>query len=356
MKIGVAFAMAAMGLTAMSVAQGQSSVEGSAGSRSNTAVSADGERQAQVSQAAGGSGAMRTEPRAVTFDEGAELKARLTRRLDARRAEPGDEVHAELIEDVEANGEVVLEKGTRLVGRVTEARPYGRAEGNAAAAAESQLGVVFDKAVIGRDREIPINATIQALAAADSQLQAVAQPAHSGASPAQSSAAGGSTHGAIASAARGSGGLLGGAGGIVSGGAGAAGSLGGAVGSAGTRAGSGISGTAAAAGTIHRSGNAVGGPDSAGRLRSGSRGVFGLEGVDLVARSASNVGAAGNAGAASPGAAAARAAGRVNAAGNANAAGATVITSASGNVRLDSGTRMLLVAHGGAAASASASR
>ena len=70
------------------------------------------------------------------------------------------------------------------------------------------------------------------------------------------------------------------------------------------------SGVRTSAGALAKSSGAVGGLDASGRLASGSRGVFGLKGVDI-----------------SP----------------AGGAQGSVLTSSTGNVRLDRGTRMLLV-------------
>jgi hypothetical protein len=355
MKIGViTLLVAAMGLTFTGVARSQPDAEGSVRAQSSTEVGAD-RGGAAVSQASEASA--QTAPGTLTFEEGTELNAELTRRVDARRARPGDEVRAEVTEDVESNGEVVLERGTRLIGRVTDARPHG----GAGAAAESRLAIVFEKAIVGRDREVPIHATIHALAAAEGEMQAAGGRAVSGAGPeARQSARGfGSVSGgAIAGGGPASGGVIGGAGsvvgsagGVVSGNAGAVGTVGDRV---GTTAG-GVRGAAGATTAVYQSSNAVGGPDAAGRLGAGSRGVFGIDGLEIVSRGAAGAGAATRTGA-GQGNTVAGAAGAAGAGSRADAAGATIIASASGNVRLDSGTRMLLVASGSASGSASVSR
>lgn len=360
MKIGVALITAALGLAVTGIAQSQSNVEGSARERVNAGVASDGTpgaaaaRASQAGQAAGGA---QSQSGTLMFEEGSELNAELTRRIDAGRAEPGDEVRARVTEDVESGGRVVLEKGTRLYGRVVEAQAYdaaaAEAGGNAAAEARSQLAIVFEKAVVGRGQEIPMHATIQALAAAEGEMQSAGELAGSGARASQSGRAFGS--------ASGGGGLVGGAGGVVGGGVGAVGSLGGGVGGrAGSAsgvaggavagAGSRVGGTVAGAGgAIYQSAGAVGGLDAAGRLGAGSRGVFGLDGLNIVSRGAANAAAVGSTDAGRTVAAA-------RGAGSASAAGATIVTSASGNVRLDSGTRMLLVVSGSASGSASVSR
>src|SRR5207302_3778606 len=107
------------------------------------------------------------------------------------------------------------------------------------------------------------------------------------------------------SARGGGGGLVRGTGGSVAGGLGAAGGLAG-------RVGNGVSGTAGgmAGATLHSAG-AIGGVSSSGMLMSGSRGVFGINGLEFASSSAGS-------------------------------AEGSVITSSTRNVRLDGGTRMLL--------------
>ena len=60
----------------------------------------------------------------------------------------------------------MLKKGTHLVGHVTQAQ--ARANGQT----QSQLGIVFDHAVLKNGQEVPFNASIQALASAQSAAAA----------------------------------------------------------------------------------------------------------------------------------------------------------------------------------------
>jgi len=228
MKIGVTLITTAMALTLAGVARSQPDAEGSVQGGSRTEARADREGAA-VSQASEGSASARTAPGTLTFKDGTEFNAELTRRIDAGRARPGDEVRAELTEDVEANGKVVLERGTRLIGRVTAARPHG----GAGAAAESRLEMVFEKAIVGRGQEVPIHATIHALAAAEGEMQAAGGRAISSAGPDTRQSArgfGSVSGGAIAGGGPASGGVIGGVGGVVSGNTGPIGSVGGVVG------------------------------------------------------------------------------------------------------------------------------
>jgi len=99
--------------------------------------------------------------------QGAEMNATLTQSIDARKAKPGDAVSATLTEDVRANGRLLLLRGTTLVGRVTEAQARTRRADSGDAPGDSRLGIEFETAVLRDGQEVPINATIQAVAAAE---------------------------------------------------------------------------------------------------------------------------------------------------------------------------------------------
>jgi hypothetical protein len=315
MKTATLVLSAAVALSTGAPAQQSTSVEGSAKSQSQTSVSAD-RGGAGVSHAGTTSGGVAAEGPAAQSGSGdlaggTELNAALRKPVDARRAKPGDEVRATATEDVEADGEVVIRKGSTLIGRVTAARPRGRAPGSADHA-ESHLAIVFDKAVLGDGREVPLDATVQALAAARSSAAAEMGNARSaaagraGAVGSGRASGGGAAGGGLLGGVAGRGAVLGGAASAI-GGAGSA--LGGVTSGAGaaTRA-----GTRVTDGALRASAGAVGGLDAAGGLESGSKGVFGLQDVSIASATAGS-------------------------------AEGALITSTARNVRLDGGTRMLLV-------------
>lgn len=102
-----------------------------------------------------------------SLSNGAQLKAELTKSLDAKKAKTGDEITAKLTQDVKVNGNVVLQKGSKLVGHVTEAQARTK-EG------ESKLGVVFDKAISKNGQEMAFNGVIISFSApVDSQTTAL---------------------------------------------------------------------------------------------------------------------------------------------------------------------------------------
>jgi hypothetical protein len=100
-----------------------------------------------------------TAPKAsVVVPPGTTVLVELTKPLDAHKAKPGDEVAAKVTEDVKSDGKVVLPKGSRVVGKVTQAQ--GRAKGQD----ESVLGLVFDSAILKDGTQVPISFAIQAVA------------------------------------------------------------------------------------------------------------------------------------------------------------------------------------------------
>jgi hypothetical protein len=297
----------------------QTTVRGNGAAESRTSVSAD-RSGADVASDSSGQGAIAAERGSqggsAALAGTSEMNATLERSVDARRAKPGDDVVAKTNETFTTENGTTIPRGTKLMGRVTEARPHTRGEG--AAQSASRLGIVFDRAVLKDGREVPMQATIQAVAAAQSNAQSeLGSASHDAGAFGAARAAGG--------AGGGLGGAIGGLGGGVGAVGGAAGKAGAAVGSA-TRlpraaGGAATSGAASAAAqgvaALGSSAGAVGGLQSSGQWLAGSRGAFGLGDLHFASATASS-------------------------------AQGSVITSASRNVRLDSGTQLLLVSGAGA--------
>lgn len=290
-----------LALSSAALAQQSTGVQGSVSGNASASASAD-RNGANATGSAEGSAVATTDGASASLAQGAELNATLNKPIDARKAKVGDQVTATLNKDVESDGRVVVRKGATLVGHVAAAQPLSRAKGSAGGEGNSELAIVFDKAVLKDGREVPLNATVQALAAVESRTSAGIDHAHTG-----MGAAGG-----VAGSARSSGGGL--VGGVAGGATGAVGGI-----TGGAR---GIvnSGASASAGALAKSSGAVGGLDATGRLASGSRGVFGLNGIDM-----SSV----------------------------TRAHGSALTSSTRDVRLDRGARMLLV-NGSASGSAGA--
>jgi len=256
------------------------------------------------STAASGDASANAGKNSASLANGTTMQAELSRSVDARKNKPGDPVIAKTTQDTKLDGKVVIPKGSKLVGHVTEAKERTKGE------SQSSLGIVFDHAVLKGGREVPVHAVIQSIAAAQSTAAVGGDDlfASGGAMGAGSTMVSGPSR-APAPRANAGAGVLGGAsstaGSAVGGVSSTAGATaGGVVNSAGATAGSTVSGatsaTAGAAGTT-----------ASGALNSTSSNVAGLKGLTLDSSSAT-------------------------------ASQGSLIMSSTRNVHLDSGTQMVL--------------
>jgi hypothetical protein len=295
-RVGISIVAGAL-LAVGAAAQPQAGAQAGAQTSGQASVEA-GKRQAQAgatSSTSTAAGAQNGQANAG-LASGTALNAELSSPVDSKKCKPGDAVNAKTTEAVKSEGKTVIPKGSKLVGHVTQASARGKGE------AESSLGIVFDRAILKNGEEIPLDVAIRALASAQSSASAA------GAETDTVGGLGGSAAGSGTS-----GGGRGGLGGVTSAAGGAVGTVTNTAANVGGAAGGAVNSTANAAGNVAgASKGAVGGLNAAGQLTSNSQGVFGLNGLNLNAAAS-------------------------------NATQGTVITSAGKNVRLDSGTRMLLV-------------
>src|SRR6266851_981170 len=294
--VGAAFVLSAGAQASGSQAGAQTNAQAAA----QATVPAEKTR-AQASGGASASSSASAESKQTNagLASGTVFNAALNAPIDSKKCKPGDAVTAHTTENVKADGNTVLPKGSKLVGHVTQAT--ARAKGDS----ESALAVTFDRAILKSGEEVPLNIAIQAMAAAQTASSAPDADLD--------------TMGSAGASAAGSG---------MAGGRGAPGGLtstaGKAVGSVtNTTAGAGDaalhSAVSSTTGVAGASRGAVGGLSAAGQLTSNSRGVFNMNGLTLNTATA-------------------------------NETQGSVITSAGKNVHLDSGTRMLMVTEASASA------
>jgi hypothetical protein len=280
-------------LPATAAAQGQASTQAGAQASGQTSAQAGKNgAQATSSGAAASSASAQTGQDSATLASGTAFNAALSAPVDSKKAKPGDPVKGRTTEPCKSNGKTVLPKGTQLVGHVTQAS--ARANGQS----ESSLGIVFDKAILKNGQEMPLNVAIQALASAESGAAATAPEMEpmGNRSPSAAPSGGGAGRGALGGVTNTVANTTNVAGNTVNTAAGGATNIAG-------NAAAGING-------------AAGGLNSEGQLTSNSRGVFGMNGLNLNAVAG-------------------------------NSTQGSLITSAGKNVHLDSGTKMLLVAQSG---------
>jgi hypothetical protein len=262
-----------------------SAQSGQTGAQMNGAASAQTNQNGQSAGAQTNVGATGAGSSAAS---GPVIEAELTKGLDAKKAKQGDPVMAKCMQEVKGKGDFRIPKNAKLIGHVTEAQARGKGQ------AQSSLAIAFDKAQLKDGREIPLQAIIQAIA-----------PPQSAAMEMDNSAPGNDSMGAPAASSRSSGGALGGVNSTVN--------------SAGSEAGrttSNVGGaTASTAGNLGSQASATaGGPlnsPAGSSLNTASTGVIGLKGLQLDTAAS-------------------------------NATQGSVIHSSSDNVRLESGTRLVL--------------
>lgn len=212
-----------------------------------------------------------------SLPSGTIISAELSSSVDSKKTKAGDVVTAHITEAVKEDGKTVIPKGARLVGHITQAT--ARAKGDA----ESTLAIQFEKAVIKNGQEIPLSVWIKAIAA---EPRSVYQPG-----PEQNTMAG--TPGAGQSPMGSGRSTMGGPPTATLPPVGPTGGGGG------------------AASDADRTTGSPGGLNTSGQLTPNSRGVFGLDGVQLATDGS-------------------------------NASQGSLITSSGKTLHLDSGTRLLL--------------
>lgn len=94
----------------------------------------------------------------VIVPQGTFLVAELAKSIDSRKAKAGDMVKAKVTQDLISNGHVVIRRGTKLLGHITEAKPSWADE------PQSILGVVFDGVEQKGAEKMSFNAVLEAVA------------------------------------------------------------------------------------------------------------------------------------------------------------------------------------------------
>src|SRR5437868_2638012 len=99
-----------------------------------------------------------TADNATGIASGATIPAELAKSLDAKKNKQGDRVEARTTQDMLSNGAVVVPRGAKIIGHVTQTQPRAKGE------TSSMIGIAFDQMVIKGGKTIPLNASIQAIA------------------------------------------------------------------------------------------------------------------------------------------------------------------------------------------------
>ena len=91
--------------------------------------------------------------RGATLASGTDISAELQKTLDVNNARVGDQVTLKTTQSVKHDGQVIVPRGSTLIGHVTEVQRRTKENGQA------RIGMVFDQ-IKGRDLSMPLSATI----------------------------------------------------------------------------------------------------------------------------------------------------------------------------------------------------
>jgi hypothetical protein len=167
---------------------------------------------------------------------GTRLAGELQNTIDVRKAAVGDQVILKTTQAIKAQGHIVVNKGARLFGHVTEVTQKTKANG------ESRVGVLFDRLESG-SLDVPIATSISSIVSGRASARANDQEVLNANTSASGSTR--STSQRSSSSGQSNSGLLGGVGGVVNG---TTSTVGDVVGSTTTAVGATVDGTANAAG------------------------------------------------------------------------------------------------------------
>ena len=119
-------------------------------------LSANGAVKSTDNESGSASPASASTPRVIAL--GTTLLAEFSGSLNVKKLKPGDKVKAVLAQDLLAGGQIIARVDSKLIGHVTEIKQRNATD------PESRLGVVFDKIILKKHRELNFQAIVQALA------------------------------------------------------------------------------------------------------------------------------------------------------------------------------------------------
>jgi hypothetical protein len=279
--LGALLAPICWGQTAQSAGNGTASGETSVsadrlGVQATSGASTNASQATKVSDEGRGAQAAS----ASQLRAGTALQAELVKPLDARKNKVGDEVVAKTTYDVKSHGRVIVPRGSRLIGQVTEVKAHSKDE------ATSAVGIAFSRAVLRNGTELPVALSIQAIGRGQTSIAAQGDGSMAGGGlNAMGSTGSRTSSGGMLSSVRST------AGGVVT--------------TADSAAGAAVNAAGGTGNTVDASGRL------SGSLSSTSQGVVGMPGLSLEAQTSSST-------------------------------RGSIISSNNGNVHLDSGTELIL--------------
>ncbi len=89
---------------------------------------------------------------------GTVLSVELSKSLDAKKSKADAKIEARTAIDLLVHGQIVVPRNTKIIGHVTEAKAHSKTSPG------SLLGISFDRMRLKGGREVPLQATVQAIA------------------------------------------------------------------------------------------------------------------------------------------------------------------------------------------------
>jgi hypothetical protein len=95
---------------------------------------------------------------AGSLPPGTLLSVELSKSLDAKKSRADAKIEARTVVDLLVHGKIVVPRNTKIIGHVTEAKAHSKASPG------SLLGISFERMLLKGGREVPLQATVQAIA------------------------------------------------------------------------------------------------------------------------------------------------------------------------------------------------
>ncbi len=86
------------------------------------------------------------------------ISVELAKSLDARKIKANDKIEAKTVMDLLSHGQIVIPRNTKIIGHVTEAKAHSKQS------PDSMVGISFDHVLMKDGRELPLQASVQAVA------------------------------------------------------------------------------------------------------------------------------------------------------------------------------------------------
>jgi len=88
---------------------------------------------------------------------GTVISVELSKSLDAKKVKANDKIEARTAMDLLSHGQIVIPRNAKVIGHVTEAKAHSKQS------PDSVVGISFDRVLMKDGREMPLQATVQAI-------------------------------------------------------------------------------------------------------------------------------------------------------------------------------------------------